>query len=226
VANSGTKTFSLDTAEVIEEAYELAGLELRTGYDAATARRSLNIMFADWANRGINLWTVEQVSLDLVSGTSSYTLNEYDVDVLEAVVRVFDSSSSTTFNDITVERISRSEYLSIPDKVSTGRPSQYFVDRQETPVLKLFPTPDNVTTYKFISYRIQRIDDVTASAQDQEVPSRFIPCMTTGLAFQIALKRNPQKAGILKVEYEEAFNRAADEDRDRASISLTPRINY
>lgn len=226
MANSGTKTFSLDTAEVIEEAYELAGLELRTGYDAATARRSLNIMFADWANRGINLWTVEQVSLDLVSGTSSYTLNEYDVDVLEAVVRVFDSSSSTTFNDITVERISRSEYLSIPDKVSTGRPSQYFVDRQETPVLKLFPTPDNVTTYKFISYRIQRIDDVTASAQDQEVPSRFIPCMTTGLAFQIALKRNPQKAGILKVEYEEAFNRAADEDRDRASISLTPRINY
>ena len=125
-----------------------------------------------------------------------------------------------------MERISRSEYLSIPDKVSTGRPSQYFVDRQETPVLKLFPTPDNVTTYKFISYRIQRIDDVTASAQDQEVPSRFIPCMTTGLAFQIALKRNPQKAGILKVEYEEAFNRAADEDRDRASISLTPRINY
>tara|TARA_R110000796_G_scaffold193675_1_gene310137 strand:+ start:819 stop:1499 length:681 start_codon:yes stop_codon:yes gene_type:complete len=226
VANSGTKTFSLDTAEVIEEAYELAGLELRTGYDAATARRSLNIMFADWANRGINLWTVEQVSLDLISGTSSYNLNAYDVDVLEAVVRVFDSSSSTTFNDITVERISRSEYLGIPDKASTGRPSQYFVDRQETPVLKLFPTPDNVTTYKFISYRIQRIDDVTASAQDQEVPSRFIPCMTTGLAFQIALKRNPQKAGVLKAEYEEAFNRAADEDRDRASISLTPRINY
>lgn len=226
MANSGTKTFSLDTAEVIEEAYELAGLELRTGYDAATARRSLNIMFADWANRGINLWTVEQVSLDLISGTSSYNLNAYDVDVLEAVVRVFDSSSSTTFNDITVERISRSEYLGIPDKASTGRPSQYFVDRQETPVLKLFPTPDNVTTYKFISYRIQRIDDVTASAQDQEVPSRFIPCMTTGLAFQIALKRNPQKAGVLKAEYEEAFNRAADEDRDRASISLTPRINY
>tara|TARA_R110000824_G_scaffold40623_2_gene121584 strand:- start:1432 stop:2112 length:681 start_codon:yes stop_codon:yes gene_type:complete len=226
MATSGTKSFSLDTAEVIEEAYELAGLELRTGYDAATARRSLNIMFADWANRGINLWTVEQVSLDLVSGTSSYPLNSFDVDVLEAVVRVYDSTSSSTFSDISIERISRSEYLGVPDKSTTGRPSQYFVDRKETPVLKLYPTPDDRTTYKFISYRIQRIDDVTASAQDQEVPSRFVQCMTLGLAYQLCLKRNPQKAGLVKVDYEESFNRAADEDRDRASISLTPRLIY
>ena len=226
MATSGTKSFSLDTAEVIEEAYELAGLELRTGYDAATARRSLNIMFADWANRGINLWTVEQVSLDLVSGTSSYPLNSFDVDVLEAVVRVYDSTSSSTFSDISIERISRSEYLGVPDKSTTGRPSQYFVDRKETPVLKLYPTPDDRTTYKFISYRIQRIDDVTASAQDQEVPSRFVQCMTLGLAYQLCLKRNPQKAGLIKIDYEESFNRAADEDRDRASISLTPRLIY
>ena len=116
MATSGTKTFSLDTAEVIEEAYELAGLELRTGYDASSARRSLNIMFSDWSNRGINLWTVEQVTLDLVSGTSSYTLNSFDIDVLEAIVRVFDSKSSSTFNDITIERISRQEYLGLPDK--------------------------------------------------------------------------------------------------------------
>ena len=226
MANSGTKTFSLDTAEVIEDAYELAGLELRTGYDAATARRSLNIMFSDWANRGINLWTVEQVSLDLVSGTSSYPLNSFDVDVLEAVVRVYDSTSSSTFSDISIQRISRSEYLGVPDKSTTGRPSQYFVDRKETPVLKLYPTPDDRTTYKFISYRIQRIDDVTASAQDQEVPSRFVQCMTLGLAYQLCLKRNPQKAGLIKIDYEESFNRAADEDRDRASISLTPRLIY
>ena len=224
MATSGTKSFSLDTAEVIEEAYELAGLELRTGYDAAAARRSLNIMFSDWANRGINLWTVEQVSLDLVSGTSSYPLNSFDVDVLEAVVRVYDSTSSSTFSDISIQRISRSEYLGVPDKSTTGRPSQYFVDRKETPVLKLYPTPDDRTTYKFISYRIQRIDDVTASAQDQEVPSRFVQCMTLGLAYQLCLKRNPQKAGLIKIDYEESFNRAADEDRDRASISLTPRL--
>tara|TARA_R110002074_G_scaffold169392_2_gene331061 strand:- start:13 stop:564 length:552 start_codon:yes stop_codon:yes gene_type:complete len=183
-------------------------------------------MFADWANRGINLWTVEQVSLDLVSGTSSYPLNSFDVDVLEAVVRVYDSTSSSTFSDISIERISRSEYLGVPDKSTTGRPSQYFVDRKETPVLKLYPTPDDRTTYKFISYRIQRIDDVTASAQDQEVPSRFVQCMTLGLAYQLCLKRNPQKAGLVKVDYEESFNRAADEDRDRASISLTPRLIY
>ena len=226
MATSDSKVFSLNTAEVIEEAYELAGLEMRTGYDAATARRSLNIMFSDWANRGINLWTVEQVTLDLTSGTSTYTLNSYDVDVLEAVVRVFDSTTSSSYSDISIDRISRSEYLNKPDKTITGRPSQYFVDRKETPILYLYPTPDNTTTYKFISYRIQRIDDVTASAQDQEVPSRFIQCMTLGLAYQLCLKRNPQKAGLLKVDYEESFNRAADEDRDRASIHLTPRISY
>ena len=183
-------------------------------------------MFSDWANRGINLWTVEQVSLDLVSGTASYALNSFDVDILEAVVRVFDSASSTSFSDISIDRISRSEYLGIPDKTTTGRPSQFFVDRKETPVLNLYPTPDGRTTYKLISYRVQRIDDVTASAQDQEVPSRFIQCMTLGLSYQLCIKRNPQKAQLLKVDYEESFKRAADEDRDRASIHLTPRVSY
>ena len=207
MATSGTKTFSLDTGEVIEEAYELAGLELRTGYDSETARRSLNIMFADWSNRGVNLWTVAQVSLDLTSGTSSYTLNAHDIDVLEAIVRVYDSTSSSTYSDVSLSRINRLDYLNLPDKTATGRPSQFFVDRQETPILYLYPTPDSVTTYKFISYRMQRIDDVTASAQDQEVPSRFIPCMTTGLAYQIALKKNPEKAPVLKAEYEELFFR-------------------
>ena len=224
MATSGTKTFSLDTGDVIEEAYELAGLELRTGYDAATARRSLNIMFADWANRGINLWTVEQVILSLTSGTASYTLNSYDLDVLEAIIRVYDSTTSTTYTDISITRINRLSYLNIPDKTITARPSQFFIDRQETPVLYLYPTPDSVTTYKFVSYRMQRIDDVTASAQDQEVPSRFIPSMTAGLAYQIALKKNPAKAEMLKFEYEELFNRAASEDTDRAIVQLVPRI--
>lgn len=224
MATSGTKTFALDTGEVIEEAYELAGLEARTGYDAATARRSLNIMFADWSNRGVNLWTVAQVSLDITSGTASYTLNSYDLDVLEAVIRVYDSTSSSTYSDVSISRISRLDYLNLPDKATKGRPSQFFVDRQETPILYLYPTPDAVTTYKFVSYRIQRIDDVTASAQDQEVPSRFIPCMTAGLAYQIALKRNPEKAPMLKIEYEELFNRASAEDTDRAIVQLVPRV--
>ena len=216
MATSGTKTFSVDTGELIEEAYELAGLELRTSYDAQTARRSLNIMFADWANRGINLWTVAQVTLDLVESTASYTLNAYDIDVLDAVIR----RDST---DISIDRISRSEYLGIPTKTTEGRPSQFYVERLDTPKLHLWPTPEN-STDKFISYRIQRIDDVTASAEDQEVPSRFIPPMVNGLAYQVAMKKNPQMAGVLKVEYEESFARAADEDRDRASIHITPRI--
>jgi len=224
MATSGTKTFSLDTGEVIEEAYELAGLELRTGYDSETARRSLNIMFADWSNRGVNLWTVAQVSLDLTSGTSSYTLNAHDIDVLEAIIRVYDSTSSSTYSDVSISRINRLDYLNLPDKTATGRPSQFFVDRQETPILYLYPTPDSVTTYKFISYRMQRIDDVNAAAQDQEVPSRFIPSMTTGLAYQLALKKNPEKAQILKMEYEELFNRASSEDTDRAVLQLVPRI--
>jgi len=204
MATSGTKTFSIDTGELIEEAYELAGLELRTSYDAQTARRSLNIMFADWANRGINLWTVAQVTLDLVESTASYNLNAYDIDVLDAVIR-----RGTT--DISIDRVSRSEYLGIPTKTTEGRPSQFYVERLETPVLHLWPTPEN-STDKFISYRIQRIDDVTASAQDQEVPSRFIPPMVNGLAYQVAMKKNPQMAGVLKVEYEESFARAADEE--------------
>jgi len=224
MATSGTKTFSLDTGELIEEAYELAGLELRTGYDAATARRSLNIMFADWSNRGINLWTVAQVTLDITSGTASYTLNSYDLDVLEAIIRVYDSTSSSTYSDVSITRINRLDYLNLPDKTTKGRPSQFFIDRQETPVLYLYPTPDAVTTYKFVSYRMQRIDDVTASAQDQEVPSRFIPCMTVGLAYQMALKRNPEKAPTLKAEYEELFFRASAEDTDRAIVQLVPRV--
>ena len=218
MAFSGTKTFALDIADTIEEAYELAGLEQRTGYDARTARRSLNIMFADWANRGVNLWTIEEVSLDLVQGTNQYTMNAYDIDILSAVIRDSSTSPST---DIEIDRIGRQEFLNIPNKTSQARPTQYFVDRQITPVVNIWPTPDSAN-YKLVSYRIQRIDDVNTSAENPEVPSRFIPCMVSGLAYYIALKKNPQKAGILKQQYEQDFKLAADEDRNRASLILTP----
>ena len=190
MATSGTKTFQLTIADTIEEAYELAGLELRTGYDAEAARRSLNIMFADWANRGVNLWTIEQVTTSLTAGTNSYTLNSFDIDIVSAVIRQVDNSTTT---DLQLTRIGRTEYLNIPDKASTGRPTQFFLDRQTTPVVKLWPTPDNVATYSLIANTIQRIDDVTASAQDPEVPSRFIPCMASGVAYYIGLKKNPER---------------------------------
>jgi hypothetical protein len=218
MAYSGTKTFALDIADTIEEAYELAGLEQRTGYDARTARRSLNIMFADWANRGVNLWTIEEISLDLVQGTNQYNMNAYDIDILSAVIRDSSTSPST---DIEIDRIGRQEFLNIPNKTTQARPTQYFVDRQITPVINIWPTPDSAN-YKLVSYRIQRIDDVNTSAENPEVPSRFIPCMVSGLAYYIALKKNPQKAGILKQQYEQDFKLAADEDRNRASLILTP----
>ena len=223
MATSGTKTFALTIADAIEESYELAGLELRTGYDAETARRSLNVMFADWANRGVNLWTVEQVSLTLTGGPASYTLNSYDIDILSADIRYTENSKTT---DIQLQRIGRSEYLSIPNKESKSRPTQYFLDRQTTPVLHLWPTPDSTKTYTFLSYRVQRMDDVTASAQDPEVPSRFIPCMVSGLAYYIALKKNPEKAMLLKEQYEQDFKLASDEDRNRAPLMLIPARRY
>ena len=223
MATSGTKTFQLTIADTIEEAYELAGLELRTGYDAETARRSLNIMFADWANRGVNLWTIEQVTTNLTAGTNSYTLNSYDIDIVSAVIRQIDGSTTT---DLQLTRIGRSEYLNIPDKTSTGRPTQYFLDRQTTPVVKVWPTPDSAATYRLVANTIQRIDDVTASAQEPEIPSRFMPCMASGLAYYIALKKNPERVGLLKQQYEQDFQLAADEDRGRASLHLVPHRSY
>ena len=222
MATSGTKTFALDTGEVIEEAYELAGLEARTGYDAATARRSLNIMFADWSNRGINIWTIAQVNLTLTEGTASYTLNSYDIDVLEAVIR---RTTNGTQTDYQLSRVGRMEYLNIPNKTTEARPTEFFVDRQATPVLYLWPTPENSTDV-FVSYRIQRIDDVTASAQDQEIPSRFIPPMVSGLAYYLSLKRSPERAPMLLQIYEQDLKRAQDEDRGRASLHLVPKATY
>tara|TARA_R100001086_G_scaffold197927_1_gene114328 strand:- start:327 stop:1004 length:678 start_codon:yes stop_codon:yes gene_type:complete len=224
MATSGTKTFQLTIADTIEEAYELAGLELRTGYDAETARRSLNIMFADWSNRGVNLWTIAQVTTSLTSGTSSYNLNTYDLDIVSAVIRQTDAASSST--DLQLTRIGRTEYLNIPDKTSTGRPTQIFLDKQTTPVVKLWPTPDSTYTYSLVANTIQRIDDVSASAEDPEVPSRFMPCMASGLAYYIALKRNPEKSVLLKQQYEQDFKLAADSDRSRASLHLVPSRSY
>ena len=223
MATSGTKTFQLTIADTIEEAYELAGLELRTGYDAETARRSLNIMFADWSNRGVNLWTIEQVTTNLTAGTNSYTLNSYDIDIVSAVIRQIDGSTTT---DLQLTRIGRTEYLNIPDKSSTGRPNQLFLDRQTTPVVKLWPTPDSTYTYRLVANTIQRIDDASASAQDPEIPSRFMPCMASGLAYYITLKRNPEKAAILKTQYEQDFKLAADEDRNRTSLHFVPTRSY
>ncbi len=208
----------MDVGEIIEEAYERCGLEVRTGYDARTARRSMNIMFADWANRGLNLWTVKEANFTVTQGTSSYSLASDVVDVLEVVVR----RSSTDFE---VQRISRSDYATVPNKTTQGRPSQYYLDRQITPVMYLWSTPEN-STDQVRYYYVRRIEDADALVNTTDMPFRFYPCMVAGIAYYTAMKRAPDRIQMLKTVYEEEFQRAADEDQGRTPLKLQPSLSY
>ena len=218
MATSNSRDFDLDVGELIEEAYERCGLEMRTGYDAKTARRSLNLMFADWANRGLNLWTVTQETKSITSGTATYTLSSEFVDLLEVVLR---NSSNT---DFTLSQMSRNEYLTIPNKASTGQPSQYFFDRQTTPTITLWSTPD--ASYTLVYYYVRRIQDADSLINNADAPFRFLPCMAAGLAYYIAIKRAPDRIQVLKSIYEEEFQRAASEDASSTPLKLTPNISY
>ena len=218
MTTSGSRDFNMDVGEIIEEAYERCGLEVRTGYDAKTARRSLNLMFADWANRGLNLWTVKQDAITLTAGQAQETLTSDVVDVLEMVLR-------RNNTDYEVERISRGEYLTLPNKTTQGRPSQFYFDRQISPVINLWAVPEN-STDQLIYYYVQRIEDADALVNTTDMPFRFYPCMVAGLAYYIAMKRAPERTQLLKVVYEEEFQRAADEDEGRTPLKLQPSIQY
>ena len=218
MTTSGSRDFNLDVSEIIEEAYERCGQEVRTGYDAKTARRSLNLMFADWANRGLNLWTVAQATTTLTQGTSTYTLGADVVDILEMVLR-------RDGTDYEVERISRGDYLNFPNKTDQGRPSQFFLNRQIQPVITLWQAPEN-STDQLIYYYVQRIQDADALVNTTDMPFRFYPCMVAGLAYYIAMKRAPERIQLLKAVYEEEFQRAAEEDEDRVALKLQPSSRY
>lgn len=220
MTTSGTKNFELDVSDYIEEAYERCGIEVRTGYDQRTARRSLNLVLADWANRGLNQWTIEQQQLPTVQGTNTYTLDAADIDIIQAVCRMPTGSGTSSQYDITMERVSREYYLNIPNKLTQGRPVQYFIDRQITPVLYLWPTPDNI--YTIVMNKLVRLDDANAGINTMEMPFRFYPCLAAGLAYYISIKKAPDRTQLLKAIYEEEFARAATEDRDRAKLTLTP----
>ena len=222
MATSGSRDFDLDVAEIIEEAFERCGLELRTGYDAKTARRSLNVMFSEWANRGINLWTVRQATLTVTSGTATYTSSNGLASPMNDLLEVALRRSSTDFE---MERISRGDYLNIPNKSTTGRPSQFFFNRQTSPELTVWPTPEN-STDQVVYYYITRIEDADKLTNNADVPYRFIPCMVSGLAYYLAIKKAPERVQFLKNVYEEEFQRAADEDEDRVSLKLAPDIRY
>lgn len=219
MAVSGSKDFELDVAEYIEEAFERCGLEVRTGYDLRTAKRSLNIMLAEWANRGLNQWTIEQRTLTVTQSTGNYALDPDVIDVLAISVR----RSGTDFQ---LDRISRDAYLGIPTKTTEGRSTQFFLDRQLTPELKLWPVPDNSTDI-LVYDCLTRIDDADAMTNTMDVPFRFYPCLTAGLAYYLAIKRAPERVMMLKSMYEEEIRRAIDEDRDRASFQISPSLrNY
>jgi hypothetical protein len=226
MATSGTATFNLDLAELVEEAFERAGSEMRSGYDLRTARRSLNLMFADWANRGLNMWTFEQGSIPLVQGTATYNLPEDSVDLLEQVVR---TGSGTTQADLTLTRISLSTYATIPNKTSQARPIQIVVNRlQSVPTVTVWPVPDGSQTYTLIYWRLRRIQDAGNGSDTMDVPFRFIPAMVAGLAYYLALKL-PEAAPrieMLKAQYDEAWMLAESEDREKAAVRFVPRQMY
>lgn len=217
MATSGTTDFNLSIDDIIEEAFERCGMRPTAGYQLSSARRSLNLVFLDWANRGLNLWTIEQATYTLTQGTREITLATDTVNVLEAIIR---QNSQGVNSDVYIERISREDYLNVPDKTSEARPAQFYVERTNTPKVYFYPAADQ--TYTFVYYRIRRIQDAGIYTNTTDVNFRFLPCLVSGLAFQLSLKYAPERAQALKALYEEDFNRAAMEDRDTASVQFVP----
>ena len=214
MATSGTNTFALDVADTIEEAYERIGIELRTGYDARTARRSLNLLLQDLSNRQVNLWKLVQSSQALVAGTASYTLASKILDIQNVVLR-------RAGIDTTMHRLGQSTYQTRPNKTVQSRPSQFWLERLSTPVLHIYPAPENSTdTVEF--YAMERIEDITTSQETIDIPSRFGPAIVSGLSYWLAVKKAPERAQMMKAIYDEDLKNAMDEDRERVSLRLVP----
>lgn len=239
MTTSGTNTFNLDLNNLVEEAFERCGSELRTGYDLRTARRSLNLLTIEWANRGINLWTIEQGSIPLVSGTATYDVPVDTIDLLDHVIR---TGTGTNQTDITCSRISVETYLTIPNKNSQGRPIQVWFNKQsgatypsgagtdvQNPTITVWPVPNVDNTYTFVYWRMRRIQDAgEGGTRTQDIPFRFLPCMVAGLAYYLSMKLPDAAPRIqmLKADYEEQFRLAAEEDRERAPIRFVPRTMF
>jgi len=227
MTTSGTATFNLDLSEIVEEAFERCGSELRTGYDLRTARRSLNLMFAEWASRGLNMWTFEQGTINLVPGTATYDLPTDTVDLLEHVIRT-GAGNVATQADLTITRISVSTYATIPNKLTQARPIQIWVERLDQPRVTLWPVPDNSQPYQLVYWRLRRIQDAGDGVNTMDMPFRFIPCMVAGLAYHLSMKIPGalQRMPDLKAQYEEAWAIASTEDREKASDRFVPRRMY
>lgn len=236
MTTTATTDFNLNLNELIEEAFERAGAELRTGYDFRTARRSLNLLFAEWANRGINLWTVEQGTVNLNANQATYDLPVDTVDLIEHVIRT--NAGTAIQTDIAISRITVSTYSSLPNKTATGRPIQIYINRRsgatipgpvvQYPQFTLWPVPNVSSTYQLIYWRLRRMLDAGNGVNTQDIPFRFLPCLVAGLAYYVALKIPDaiERVPLLKQMYDEAWQQAQDEDRDRSSWRIVPREMY
>jgi len=223
MATSGTTSFNMDFTEIAEEAWERAGREMRSGYDLRTARRSMNIMMIEWQNRGINMWTIDEGTVSLTSGTTEYDLPADTIDLLEHVIR---TGSGSTQQDLTISRISVSTYASIPNKTNTGRPIQIWIERlRDNPKFKVWPVPDS-NDYTLKYWRMRRIQDAGSGVETADMTFRFLPCLVAGLAYHIATKvpELGERIGMLKQMYEEQFDLAAQEDREKTPARFVPRI--
>jgi hypothetical protein len=226
MATSGTTAFNMDFTEIAEEAWERAGREMRSGYDLRTARRSMNLLTIEWQNRGLNLWTIDSGTQTLTAGTYIYTLPADTIDLLDQVIRT-NSGNSSTQSDLTISRIGVTTYASIPNKLTRGRPIQVWIERlRDAPRINLWPVPDSSTTYTFVYWRLRRIEDAGNGVETADMNFRFLPCLVAGLAYNIAMK-TPELSNriqMLKADYDEQYNLAAGEDREKISERFVPRV--
>jgi len=213
----------MDFTEIAEEAWERAGREMRSGYDLRTARRSMNLMTIEWQNRGINLWTIDEGSVSLAQGVAQYDLPADTIDLLEQVIR---TGSGSQQQDLTISRISVSTYASIPNKTNTGRPIQLWIERlRDNPRINVWPVPES-NDYTLRYWRLRRIEDAGSGVQTADMNFRFLPCLVAGLAYHIAMKvpELGERVGMLKAVYDEQFDMAAGEDREKTPARFVPRV--
>ena len=235
MTTTGTALFNMDLSEIIEEAFERAGSELRSGYDFKTARRSLNLLLIEWGSRGINLWTVEQGQIVLSTGVATYTLPIDTVDLLDQVIR---TGTGQNQSDITISRISESTYATIPNKNALGKPIQVWINRQSgattptgvaSPTINVWPTPQAPDSqYTFVYWRLRRMQDAGDGVNTQDIPYLFLPALVAGLAYYLSMKLpgiDLARAQALKAVYDEQFQLAADENREKAPVRMVPRMS-
>jgi hypothetical protein len=236
MTTTGTALFNMDLSEVLEEAFERCGSELRSGYDFKTARRSLNLLLIEWGSRGINLWTVEQGQIVLSTGVATYPLPIDTVDLLDHVIR---TGSGQNQSDITISRISGSTYSTIPNKNALGKPIQVWINRQSgattptgvaSPTINVWPTPQAPDSqYTFVYWRLRRMQDAGNGINTQDIPYLFLPALVAGLAYYLSMKlpgMDLQRAQALKMVYDEQFDLAAQENREKAPLRVVPRMAF